>query len=435
MKIIPKIGFCVIYHPFEENADNASEIFKKSKKLLEASTDLKVIPAKQLIMDSNTGIAVAKQFKEAKVDVICMKLATWSSDEPLLKMSEIFNVPFIFWTYSHMHSGSLCGGQQFNMVFKEQKKECIFVYNNNLKSLEKIANYAKIVALKDNLRQVRFGIIGNPTRGMTEVQYDQASVREIFGSEIYTISLDDFKLSVDNINERVATTFWEEIKEKVLKISVDDSEGINAVKNYLALDALIKSEKLRGVTIECYPTYMGEVCLGFSLLADEGIACACEADINSTILTYIMMNLSGGQVHNIDPLFLYDEDNSILGTHCGCGSFELANSKKNIELAHVRLANQGLCILFPSRPGKVTMANLVGKKGTYRMTVIEGEAVETSMVFPGNPIRINLPVAIEDYLEIIEEFGIGHHWIIAYGHIEKNLRQLARLLKINYIKI
>jgi len=435
LKIIPKIGFCVIYHPFEENADNASEIFKKSKKLLEASTDLKVIPAKQLIMDSNTGIAVAKQFKEAKVDVICMKLATWSSDEPLLKMSEIFNVPFIFWTYSHMHSGSLCGGQQFNMVFKEQKKECIFVYNNNLKSLEKIANYAKIVALKDNLRQVRFGIIGNPTRGMTEVQYDQASVREIFGSEIYTISLDDFKLSVDNINERVATTFWEEIKEKVLKISVDDSEGINAVKNYLALDALIKSEKLRGVTIECYPTYMGEVCLGFSLLADEGIACACEADINSTILTYIMMNLSGGQVHNIDPLFLYDEDNSILGTHCGCGSFELANSKKNIELAHVRLANQGLCILFPSRPGKVTMANLVGKKGTYRMTVIEGEAVETSMVFPGNPIRINLPVAIEDYLEIIEEFGIGHHWIIAYGHIEKNLRQLARLLKINYIKI
>ncbi len=435
MVIIPKIGFCVIYHPFEEKVEKAPEIFQKSLKLLETLENFEIIPAKELIKDIKTGIFVVEQFKAKQVDVICVKLATWSSDEPILKMSSIYDVPFIFWTYPDMHAGSLCGGQQFNMVFKEEGKECIFVYKDDDQALQKIANYTRVIALKKKLKLIRLGIIGKPTQGMTEVLYDEDSVKEIFGPSIYSIGLDEFKQFVEKINEKVASSSWEGIKEKVSKVSVKDSEGINAVKNYLALEDLIKSEQLSGITIECYPTYMGEVCLGFSFLADDGIACACEADINSTILMYILMNLSHGPVHNVDPLFIYEEDNSILGTHCGCGSFELANSKHNIELANVRLANKGLCILFPSKPGKVTMANLVGKKGTYRLTVIEGEAIETKMEFPGNPIRIKLPAPIQDYLDLIEEFGIGHHWIIAYGHYGRELRQLTKLIKIDFLQI
>jgi hypothetical protein len=92
----------------------------------------------------------------------------------------------------------------------------------------------------------------------------------------------------------------------------------------------------------------------------------------------VLMYLSGQPVHDIDPLYLYEEDNSILGSHCGCGSFSLTSSKNHITLANVRLANKGVCVLFPSRPGIVTMANLVGRKGTYRMAVLEGEAIETA---------------------------------------------------------
>ena len=435
MKFKPKIGFCVIYHPFEENADSAPEIFQESKKMLESLPELEIISAKKLIMNVDTGISVVKQFKEENVDIICVKLATWSSDEPVLKMESEYDVPFIFWTYPHIYAGSLCGGQQFNMVFKELGKESIFAYGDNHQTLQKIADYAKVVALKNILKRIRFGIIGNPTRGMTEVAYDKHAVKEIFGPTIFTLELDDFKESMLKINEKVANSIWEEIKSRAPKISVKDFEGIHAIKNYLALKKVIESEQLSGITIECYPNYMGEVCLGFSLLADEGIACACEADINSTMLMYIMMNLSQGPVHDIDPLYVYEENNSILGTHCGCGSFELADPTQKIELANVRLANRGLCVLFLSKPGNVTMANLVGKKGTYKLTIIEGEAIESSMEFPGNPIQIKLPVSINDYLDIVEEHGIGHHWIVAYGHFGNILSRLATLLQIDLIRI
>jgi len=54
----------------------------------------------------------------------------------------------------------------------------------------------------------------------------------------------------------------------------------------------------------------------------------------------------------------------------------------------VRLANQGVCSLFPARPGPVTLINLLPRAGGYQMAVMQGEAISTDMVFPGNPLRV-----------------------------------------------
>lgn len=434
MKVIPKIGFCVIYHPFEENAENAPKISENSVKLLRTIKNIELIVAEELVKDVNSAILVGNQFKEANVDIICIKLATWSSDDYILDMSSICEVPFIFWSYPHIHSGSMCGGLQFNMVFKELKKECIFVYKDDAQALEKIKNYAMCVSLRKNMKSLRFLKIGHRTQGMGEVICDEFSVKQVFGPRILSVGFDQFKENVNKITDKDALDLWKDIREKASKVSVNESDGIIAIKNYLALKKIIEIERVSGITIECYPNFMGELCLAFSLLADEGIPGACEGDINSAILMYILMKLSGSPVHNIDLLYLYEDDNSIIGSHCGSGSFELAASYQEIEFANVRLANRGLCVLFPSKPGKITMANLVGRRGTYRMGVIEGNAIQTEMVFPGNPIRVKLPITISRYLEIIEKFGLGHHWIIAYGNHLKSLECLASLLKIDLIR-
>ena len=434
MKITPKIGFCVVYHPFEENAENAPKIAENSVKLLKAIKNIELIVAKELVKDVDSAILVGNQFKKDEVDVICVKLATWSSDNHILDISSICEVPFIFWSYPHINAGSMCGGLQFNMVFKELNKECIFVHKDDEQALEKIENYTMCVSLRNNMKSLRFLKIGHRTQGMAEVICDEYSVKEIFGTRIISIGFDQFKEVIKTIADEDASDLWRAIRGKASKISVTEPDGIEAIKNYLALKKIIEAERISGVTVECYPNFMGELCLAFSLLADEAIPGACEGDINSTILMYILMKLSGSPVHNIDPLYFYEEDNSIIGSHCGNGSFELARSHQEIELANVRLANKGVCVIFPSKPGKVTMVNLVGRKSTYRMGVIEGDAIQTEMVFPGNPIRIKLPIKINKYLEIVEKFGLGHHWIIAYGNYLNSLECLASLLKIDLIR-
>ncbi len=431
----PKIGFCVVYHPLEENADKAPEIFEKSHELLRGLKNVNINPANILVHDIASAISVGKQFYREEVDLICVKLATWSSDNLILDMSAHCDVPFIFWAYPHIHAGSLCGGQQFNMVFKELKKDCIFAYKDDESALQKIYTYARCVSLKNNLKKIRLGLIGNRTQGMSEVIYDEFSIKEVFGARILSIGYEQYHENVLKFTDDRVKEKWEEIKSKVGKVSIYDLEGLKAIKHFFALKELIDSEFLSGITLECYPNHMGEVCLAYSLLAAEGFPGACEGDINSLILMYILMNLSGQPVNDIDLLYLHEEDNSMVGSHCGCGSFNLAPSPELIELSNVRLAKKGICVLFPSKPGHVTIVNLVGRKGSYRMGVIEGEAITTKMLFPGNPIRIKLPIEINTFLNIVEERGLGHHWIVAYGNFGNELKILASLIGIDYINL
>lgn len=141
---------------------------------------------------------------------------------------------------------------------------------------------------------------------------------------------------------------------------------------------------LEGFCVKCYPGYMGKICLGYSLLSEEGIVCGCEGDVNNTVSMKILYELTGQPIHNTDLLYLDQELNTILFSHCGSGGFSIADKNENIHLGAVRLANSGVCALFPAKPGRVTLANLIGRKGTFRMSVMTGDAITSGMEFPGN---------------------------------------------------
>jgi len=135
--------------------------------------------------------------------------------------------------------------------------------------------------------------------------------------------------------------------------------------------------------------------------------------LNSLLAMLMLYLLTGEPVHNADLLAVYEEDNSAV--------FFI------VALGPVRLANEGVCVLFPGKPGKVTMVNLVGRKGTYIMCVGGGEAVKTEMVFAGNPVRVRLPVNTQELLKIIAREGFGHHWMIGYGDVKEELVEFCAL--------
>jgi len=431
IKIKPRIGFAVMLHPFEVNADKAPEIFEKSLLLLKSIDSAEIISADEFINEKNAAQLVGKQFNNAKVDVICLKLATWSSDDLLFELLAESDVPIILWAYPHMHAGSLCGAQQFNCVLKEVGKECKFVYDDTKETLNDITSYSNAIAVQNRLRHLIIGQIGDRTQGMREVICDESSLKHVFGARISKIELNEFINMNMGISEDEISQQWEKVKSSIEKINISDNTGLDVIRIFYILKKFIEKKNLDALTIECYPEFMGKTCLGFSLLADEGIACACEGDVHGALLMWIMMKLSGGPVHNTDTLYVHKEDNSVTGSHCGCGSIKLAESREKVEINPVRLADGGACVVFPSKPGIVTMANLIGKAETYRLGVILGEAIKTDMTFPGNPLRVKLPVSIKDYLKFIEECALGHHWIVAYGDITKELKIMAKQLNIN----
>jgi len=57
------------------------------------------------------------------------------------------------------------------------------------------------------------------------------------------------------------------------------------------------------------------------------------------------------------------------------------------------------------------------------------------MIFPGNPARIRLPVPTREFLEIVPKEGLGHHWMIGYGDVSKELIQLGQSIGMRTILI
>jgi L-fucose isomerase-like protein len=173
---------------------------------------------------------------------------------------------------------------------------------------------------------------------------------------------------------------------------------------------------------------MGRLCLAGSLLADEDVVVGCEADMNSTVAMHILTRLTGQPVHNTDGLGVDLDENSIVFSHCGNGSTTLAETPESVEAAHVRLMHRGCCLLFPGKPGPVTLVNLVGRRGTYRIGIAVGEAVSTDMVFAGNPTKVIFANGARRYLDAVAEAGLGHHWMIGYGDVRPQLTELAALI-------
>ena len=60
--------------------------------------------------------------------------------------------------------------------------------------------------------------------------------------------------------------------------------------------------------------------------------------------------------------------------------------------------------------------------------MLEGEAIPIKMVFPGNPVRVGFRWAASELTDWIHQEGIGHHWMIGYGHVGDRVRLLASIV-------
>ncbi len=432
----PRIGFCVVCHPLEVGANRVPAILKEFSAKI-AELPLEVILSTSPVDSRPLAAKAGHLFREKTVDLVVVLLATWTSDDLLLEILAQNDIPIINWGLPDIHAGSLCGAQQFNCVLKELGKTAFFLFDSTPATYQKLLVLCRAAALRQRMKTLVFGQVGNRIPGMMEVAFDEHSLLEVLGPRVMRVGLPTLLGWTEEISDKDAQVEWQRIRGLAGKVSVPDTEGVRATKILLAIKVWVKRDGLAGFCGECYPHYLGWFCLACSLLsgAEEGlVAGGCEGDVNSTVLMWAMMQLAHDPVHNADFLHVYPEDNSLLFSHCGSGHVSLAADPSQVEFAPVRLAESGMCVLFPGKTGPVTLANLVGRKGTYRLGILFGEAIETGMDFPGNPTRVRLPFPSQHFLDLVADHGLGHHWIIGYGDVAAELEAWAALAGINAIR-
>lgn len=434
--MIPNIGLVALAGEYEVG-------FKDTHALLESvgselnKLGFNIVKADDVMYDSASVKKAVTALKGKEFDILCVCVGTWSEDHHLLDLLDYYDRPVVLWAFPAVETGSLCGVQQICCVLKELDKEYFYVYGHpgDENVHREIAGFARAAALKNRLRHTKIGTIGGRIKGMTEIAFDEFEIKDRTGIRIVNLDEDELSAAFDKTAESTAGQLWNELKSKAAKITSTDEHGIESVRYYFAMKSLIGQYGLEGLCIKCYPRFMGKICLGYSLLAEEGIVGGCEGDVNNTVSMKILYELTGKPIHNTDLLYPDKDLNTILYSHCGSGGFSIAKSKEDIRFGPVRLADTGVCVLFPAKAGKVTLINLVGRKGTYRMSVVVGESVECGMEFPGNPLKVRLNRDVMEINRQIAMDGIGHHWMGGYGDVSKELEHFCRLNGIKFINL
>lgn len=424
--LVPRIGVGALSSPLEIGADLAPKAAADLASLLEVA-GCEVVPLGQ-VGDADQAIAGGRLLAENHVDAVAFVTTSWYEDYLAIDLLEYCNVPVLLWSLPGMETGALCGSQQLTCFLKQLGHPYACVYGPLVAggNLNKAKSFLRAAAVKRVLRQARVGIAGHRVAGMTEVAASEFALKKAVGPRIVPLDLPQLLDRVATMSDDEAKAHWADVTTRAACCNVDDATGLDSMKVYLTVKELIDAEGLSALTVGCYPHLMGRVCLAASLLADQGIPMGCEGDVNGAIAQLLLTQLTGGPTHNTDwlePL----ADGSVVMTHCGSGSFDLAENASDITLNAVRLMDQGVCALFPAKPGPVTLLNLIPMGAGYQMAMLQGNAISTDMVFPGNPLRVVFDTPSDHLLEWIHAEGIGHHWMAGYGHVGNTIRQWASL--------
>jgi L-fucose isomerase-like protein len=432
----PRVGLVVGYAPLEVGYEKAPQLLKESGKQL-SKFPVEIVSVESPVYDLATGTQAADLFAKSGIDVLCWIAATWSYDHVPVDVVSKVNVPLIAWGMPGVETGSLCGSQQLISVLTELNHPRKFVFGEltDKRVCGEVLRFAQAAAVVNRLKKARMGMLGHRTIGMTEVTFHEYDIKKVFGPIVVYLSTDELLRRRDAIADDQALPLWQKVRQRAGRCKVPDADGIRSMKCYCAMKEWVDENGLAGVAVGCYPDLMGEVCLGCGLLAEEEVVTSCEGDMNSVILTYIMHHIGSAPVHNTDLLDVDEKQRTAVLSHCGNSAISLADGKDEVTLDSVRLMGQGVVSLYRARCGEVTMANLCGKKGTYRLTYATAQAVEAEIVFPGIPVKVELPCSTKSFLEQTADFGTGHHWMIAYGDMSEQLHYVCKMLGIEMLRI
>jgi L-arabinose isomerase len=424
-----RFGITTVSSPLEVGAGQAPVLLDEVQAAFTAGgfKHLEILRSPQRLTDPTSAAQAGRYFYEHRVDAVCVLAASWFEDYLVLDMLEECDVPVILYARPGMETGSLCGMQQLGFMLKQLGKPYCFVFDEvgAPAALQRAWQYAAAAALRHQLRRARIGWLGHRVQGMTETTPHELALKKLLGPRVVSIDSQVFLERAAKVPESSVENTWEQLKAQVGQVTATKEAGIDSLRVYVTLKDMIQELGLAALAVGCYPHLMGRVCLAASLLGEQGVPVSCEGDVNGAVGMLMLTRLTGQPVHNTDMLDPIPAENAIVFTHCGSGGFSLAANPSAVTLGPVRLMNCGLCCLFPARPGPVTLINIVPTLNSYRMAALYGEATETDMVFPGNPLRVRFAADYRQILSWVAREGLGHHWMAAYGDSRQTVADLA----------
>jgi L-arabinose isomerase len=433
MKLRPVAGLYGILEATEEGGEAANRLLSSvATRLQSEGIEVKACPV--VVSDDDTALKAALFFQSIAPDLLVSVVITWSFDSLHLTILKRLNLPLAIIAVPGIRSGSIVGTHQLGSLLTDLGKEHAVFYGpeQDPKTYGPVAAYARAAAARLRLEMGKVGFVGRRTPGMTPIAFDEVEITRRFGPLVELFGWEEIEEMARAAPAVDVTKEMDRLKAGAGGVTSADVALEDSVRILIALRGLAHQNRILAYGIGCYPHYAGRACLPVGILTEEGIPAGCEGDLNSALAMYLLQSFSGEPAHFGEILEVNEAENTIVTSHCGCGAPSLASRPGSVTLTPVRIFHRGVSIRYTAKAApEATYVNLVGRSGTYRMCAVGGSAVETAMVFEGNPVAFRPTVPVRQMLKIIAERGFGHHWMMSYGDVREPLARFCAMTGVS----
>lgn len=459
-----RIGLvCVYFGLFDEAmpAGFRRERTRFAERMRERLGDLGEVVYPGLVDSEEAGREAAALFAEQPVDAIVFAPSMaappgygWEAIRDLegvpvvaVGAQELDSVPDDYDTEEATRRSLTVGLVMFTNVLFRFNRPFITVFGHSEapETFREIAGALSSAAAAAAVRGARLLAVGDPIPGYLDVETTPSAL-EALGAEVVSVDADEMGRAFRAVGEGEARRLAGRLRESCQAEAVDDPTLERSARLALALEGLCAAHGAAGGAVNCHgevlrrnPQVGVTACLGVSRCSEMGKPFACTGDVPAGIALLIGKKLAGAALY----CELYQLDFSgdwVLAANGGEGDPAIRPDGAPVRLLpedhYLGEMGPGTAVAFALPEGPATLLSLthVDHSDGWSMAVAEGDVIGSrhhQMEGPNGMFRFRSGEAVKGYAAWCGA-GATHHAVLLPGHRGRDLRQTARLLKMDY---
>ena len=420
--------------------ESAQDQFERSVKLLRGIDGGFAVPGEMLL----TLDKLRAYLDGLQPDLIVFQNLTFANAAYMAEVLRRFNCPLLLWTLrepvidgGRLRLNSLTGAYSAaNTLRAFDDRPFSYVYGAPEEQETVSAVKAAVAAarVKKNMRSLRLAAVGHTPQGFGFGRALDSELMSTFGVELEAIEARELIDEAKKLTDAELTAAVRDTEKATVGLDrtpennvLDHARLLNAYRSY------VKNNNIGALASRCWPDFFTAfgtpVCTVLSMLNDEGVAAACEADVYGALSMWIGMQLSGEPVFFGDPVSLDEDENSVTFWHCGAAACTLARHDTGAVVGVHPNRKIGPAMNFGCEAFPEATIFRIGREpdGSFRFFIAEGEALDKPRQFIGTSIVVRTFCDSRWMVEQSVRDGYEPHFVVIKGLLARTLETLAEM--------
>lgn len=421
--------------------ESAKAQFEKSVAMLKSVDASFVCPEDMLL-----SIDGLRSFMEdLQPDLIVFQNLTFANSAYISEVLRKFSCPIVLWTLrepvidgGRLRLNSLTGAYSAaNAIRGFDNRSFAYVFGGPEEEATRqtVAASVKAARIASDMRSLKMAAVGHTPQGFGFGRALDTELMNSFGIELEAIEARELIDAAKAFTDEECEEYIEKTKCATCGLEKTPEQNVkDHAKLCKAYVEYVKSHQIGALASRCWPDFFTSfgtpVCTVLSLLNDEGVAAACEADIYGALSMWIGMQLSGSPVFFGDPVSLDEAENTITYWHCGAAACSLARKDTGAVVGVHPNRKIGPAMDFGCEAFPEATIFRIGREpdGSFRFFIAEGKALDKPKQFIGTSIVIETENNSRSVVEESVKEGFEPHFAVIRGHFAAELTALADIL-------